>query len=99
MRPDGGTRAVLTRIPESWRWMAPDLLRRLLPFAAVVAMVEIGWPPSWLGFSARRLGVPLPFSAVAPPAVFLAAAFLEPLLGPTRSTPRGRNPRDPPPAP
>jgi len=77
MRPDGGTRAVLTRIPESWGWMAPDLLRRLLPFAAVVAVVEIVWRPSWLGFSAGRLGVQLVFAAVAAPVLFVAATFVQ----------------------
>src|SRR5260370_22746831 len=84
MRPDGGTRAVLTRIPESWGWMAPDLLRRLLPFGAVVAVVEIGWRPSWLGFSAGRLGAQLAFAAAAAPVLFVAATFVQLLLGPRR---------------
>src|SRR5258708_19253868 len=82
MRPDGGTRAVLTRIPESWGWMAPDLLRRLLPFGAVVAVVEIGWRPSWLGFSAGRLGAQLAFAAAAAPVLFVAATFVQLLLAP-----------------
>ena len=77
MRPDGGTRAVLTRIPESWAWMAPDLLRRLLPFAAVVAVIEIAWRPAWLGFSAGRLGAQLTFAAVAAPVLFVAAALVQ----------------------
>jgi len=68
---------VLTHIPESWGWMAPDLLRRLLPFSAVVAVVEIVWRPSWLGFSAGRLGAQLVFAAVAAPVLFLAAAFVQ----------------------
>src|SRR5260370_18851655 len=84
MRPDGGTRAVLTRIPESWGWMAPDLLRRLLPFAAVVAVVEIVWRPSWLGFSAGRLGIQLVFAAVAAPVLFVAATFVQLWLAPRR---------------
>ena len=57
--------------------MAPDLLRRLLPFAAVVAVVEIVWRPSWLGFSAGRLGVQLVFAAVAAPVLFVAATFVQ----------------------
>src|ERR1700687_435663 len=77
MRPASATRAVLTRIPESWAWMAPDLLRRLLPFAAVVAVVEIVWRPSWLGFSAGRLGAQLLFAAVAAPVLFMAATFVQ----------------------
>jgi membrane protease YdiL (CAAX protease family) len=68
---------VLTRIPHSWAWMAPDLLQRLLPFAAVVAVVEIAWRPSWLGFSTGRPGVQLVFAAVAAPVLFVAATFVQ----------------------
>jgi membrane protease YdiL (CAAX protease family) len=57
--------------------MAPDLLRRLLPFSAVVALVEIVWRPSWLGFSAGRLGAQLVFAAVAAPVLFVAATFVQ----------------------
>ncbi len=57
--------------------MAPDLLRRLLPFAAVVAVVEIVWRPSWLGFSNGRLGVHPVFAAVAAPVLFVAATFVQ----------------------
>ena len=60
--------------------MAPDLLRRLLPFGAVVAVVEIGWRPSWLGFSAGRLGAQLAFAAAAAPVLFVAATFVQLLL-------------------
>jgi membrane protease YdiL (CAAX protease family) len=55
--------------------MAPDLLRRLLPFAIVVAVVEIGWRPAWLGISTGRLGAQLEFAALAAP-VLLASATL-----------------------
>src|SRR5260370_24845279 len=82
MRPDAGTRAVLTRLPESWVWMAPDLLGRLLPFAAVAAVVEIVWRPPWLGFSAGRLSAQLVFAAVAAPVLFVAATFVQLLLPP-----------------
>ena len=57
--------------------MAPDLLQRLLPFAAVAAVVEIVWRPSWLGFSAGRLGAQLLFAAVAAPVLFVAATFVQ----------------------
>jgi membrane protease YdiL (CAAX protease family) len=57
--------------------MAPDLLRRLLPFAAVVAAVEIVWRPSWLGLSGGRLGAQLVFAAVAAPVLFVAATFVQ----------------------
>jgi membrane protease YdiL (CAAX protease family) len=57
--------------------MAPDLLRRLLPFAAVATVVEIVWRPPWLGFSAGRLGTQLVFAAVAAPVLFVAATLVQ----------------------
>jgi membrane protease YdiL (CAAX protease family) len=71
------TRVVLTRIPDSWAWMAPDLLRRLLPFAVVVAVVEIGWRPAWLGLSAGRSGAQILFAAVSAPVLFVAATLVQ----------------------
>ena len=68
---------MLTRIPDSWAWMAPDLLRRLLPFAVVVAVVEVGWRPAWLGFSGGQVGAQLAFAAVAAPVLFVAAALVQ----------------------
>ena len=60
--------------------MAPDLLRRLLPFALVVAVVEIGWRPGWLGFSTGRPSAQIIFAAVAAPILFVAAALVQLLL-------------------
>jgi len=74
------TRVALTRIPDSWAWMAPDLLRRLLPFAVVVAVVEIGWRPAWLGFSTGRPSAQIIFAAVAAPILFIAAAAVQLML-------------------
>src|SRR5207245_10379666 len=74
------TRIVLTRIPESWAWMAPDLLRRLLPFAVMVAVVEVGWRPAWLGFSTGRAAAQILFAAVSAPVLFVAAALVQLLL-------------------
>src|SRR5260370_2909463 len=74
------TRVALTRIPDSWGWMAPDLLRRLLPFAVVVAVVEIGWRPAWLGFSTGRPSAQIIFAAAAAPILFIAAAAVQLLL-------------------
>src|SRR5258706_3975807 len=87
------TRVALTRIPDSWAWMAPDLLRRLLPFALVVAVIEIGWRPAWLGFSAGRPSAQIIFAAVAAPILFVAAALVQLLLAPRRQSlcvPSGR---------
>jgi membrane protease YdiL (CAAX protease family) len=94
MKTHVATRAVLTRIPDSWAWMAPDLLRRLLPFAVVVAVVEIGWRPSWLGVSLGRPGVQLVFACIAAPILFVAAAFVQLRLARRRgalSIPAGRD--------
>ncbi len=74
------TRVALTRIPDSLGWMAPDLLRRLLPFAVVVAVVEIGWRPAWLGFSTGRPSAQIIFAAAAAPILFIAAAAVQLLL-------------------
>jgi membrane protease YdiL (CAAX protease family) len=68
---------VLTRIPDSWAWMAPDLLRRLGPFAVAVAVAEIGWRPHWLGLSPGRLGAQLAFAAISAPLLFIAATFVQ----------------------
>ncbi len=74
------TRLAPTRIPDSWAWMKPDLLRRLLPFAVVVAVVGIGWRPAWLGFSTGRASAQVIFAAVAAPILFVAAAVVQILL-------------------
>ena len=79
-------RVVLTRIPDSWAWMKPDLLRRLLPFAVVVAVVEVGWRPHWLGFSTGRLSAQVTFAVIAAPILFVAAALVQLLLARRRGS-------------
>jgi membrane protease YdiL (CAAX protease family) len=68
---------VLTRIPDSWAWMAPDLLIRLAPFAAVFGAVQLVWRPVWLGFAPGRLGVQLLFGAIGAPVMFAAAVAVQ----------------------
>jgi membrane protease YdiL (CAAX protease family) len=69
---------VLTRIPESWVWMRPDLLIRLLPVAAVCAAVYlVASRPSWFGLGPGRLGVQLLFGLVMAPVMFVAAAIAQ----------------------
>ena len=68
---------MLTRIPDSWAWMAPDILSRLLPLAAVVAVVEVVWRPPWLGVSPGRLVAQLTFAAVAAPLLFASATLVK----------------------
>lgn len=70
-------RVVLTHIPDSWAWMRPDLLIRILPFTAIAAGVEILWRPTWLGVSSGRLGVQLTFAAAATPVLFMAATLVQ----------------------
>jgi membrane protease YdiL (CAAX protease family) len=72
------TRIVLTRIPDSWTWMRPDLLIRLLPLAAVCsAAYVVASEPAWFGFALGWLGVQLPFALVMAPLMFVAAAVAQ----------------------
>jgi membrane protease YdiL (CAAX protease family) len=57
--------------------MAPDLLMRVLPFAAAYGLVAAIWKPAWLGLAPGRLGVQLMFAAVAAPLMFVAAALVQ----------------------
>jgi membrane protease YdiL (CAAX protease family) len=74
---DAPTRVVATDIPESWSWMVRDLRIRLLPFAAVCAVVEVVWRPSWMGVSAGRAGVQLAFGLIAAPVLFVSATLVQ----------------------
>jgi membrane protease YdiL (CAAX protease family) len=71
------TRLVLTRIPDSWSWMRPDLLIRLAPFAAAYGAVGLIWKPAWLGFGPGRLGVQLLFGAIGAPLMFVSAMAVQ----------------------
>jgi membrane protease YdiL (CAAX protease family) len=82
MNSQAATRVVFTRIPDSWRWMLPDLLGRLLPFAAACVIAALVWRPSWLGLGPGRLGVQLAFGLVGAPVMFVAGALVQ--LGLTR---------------
>src|SRR5260370_26976004 len=76
--PRAPTRLELTRIPDSWAWMRPDLLVRLLPFTAafVVAYLASG-RAGWLGLGAGRVGAQLGFAAIAAPLMFAAAVAVQ----------------------
>ena len=71
------TRLVSTDIPESWAWMRPDLMVRIVPFVAVYAAVCLLARRAPLGFSVGRLEVQLLFAAVAAPLMFIAAAWAQ----------------------
>ncbi len=76
----GATHVALTDIPDSWRWMKPDLAARLLPMVAAFAFVEIVWRPSWSGFSFGRVEAQLIFGAVTAPLLFVAATWVQLLM-------------------
>src|SRR2546430_5485142 len=77
---NAATQVALTDIPDSWRWMKPDLAIRLLPMVAAFAFVEIVWPPSWTGLSLGRLDAQLLFWAGSTTALFVGAAWVRLLL-------------------
>lgn len=69
---------MLTRIPDSWRWVKPDILIRLVPFAGLYAIAH--WATGaarWLGWSTGDLQVQLVFAAVGAPVMFAAAAAVQ----------------------
>ena len=80
------TRAVPTRPADSLRWIKPDLLVRLLPFAAVVVAAWVAWRPAWLGLEAGDLGAQLLFAAIAGPVLFAGAAGAQLLLSRRRGS-------------
>src|SRR5438045_6812417 len=86
--PPPSTRLVLTRIPDSWAWMRPDLLVRLMPFAIAFG-VAYAWSggAGRLGLGPGNLTVQLVFAAVAAPTMFAAAAAVQLRLTRRRGTP------------
>ena len=57
--------------------MGPDLLIRLVPFAAVFAVVAAVWRPRWLGLTAGDAAAQLLFGLVAAPVLFIAATYVQ----------------------
>jgi membrane protease YdiL (CAAX protease family) len=69
---------VLTDIPDSWAWMRPDLLIRLLPFTlACMAVYLVTSRPAWFGLSPGRTGTQLLFGLVAAPLMFASAMLVQ----------------------
>src|SRR5215831_1553736 len=75
------TRLVLTRIPDTWRWIKPDVLIRLIPFTVLygIAYRVTGGAP-WLGWSTGDMRAQLVFAALGAPLMFVAAAAVQLLL-------------------
>ena len=57
--------------------MWKDFLIRLLPFTIVIAWVEIGHRPPWLGISLGRWDAQLAFAAIVAPVLFVAAMVVK----------------------
>jgi membrane protease YdiL (CAAX protease family) len=77
---------VPTTTADSLRWMRPDLLVRLLPFAATVALVWLLWRPAWLGLGPGRLEVQLAFGLPGAILFFAAACLLQAGITPLRGS-------------
>ena len=69
---------MLTDIPDSWAWMRPDLVTRLLPLTLACAAVYLfASRPGWFGLSPGRLGVQLLFGLVMAPVMFASALAVQ----------------------
>jgi len=62
---------------DTLRWVKPDLLTRLLPFAIVVAAAWFIWRPAWLGISVGDLRWQLGFGLAGLPLMFVLATLLQ----------------------
>ena len=68
----------LTRIPDSWSWMWPDLLIRLGPFTLAYAIAySVSGHARWLGLTLGNLWVQLAFAAAGIPFMFVAAVAVQ----------------------
>jgi uncharacterized protein len=68
----------LTRIPDSWTWIWPDVLVRLLPFTAAFAVAyAVTGRARWLGLEAGNLPLQLLFAAAGIPFMFFAAVAVQ----------------------
>src|SRR5256885_11143874 len=76
--PKPSTRLLLTRIPDSWAWMRPDLVIRLLPFTAAFAIAYVlSGRGRWLGVGLGNLTAQVSFAAAAVPLMFAAAVAVQ----------------------
>src|SRR2546423_3824784 len=76
--PKTATRVELTRIPDSWAWIKPDIAVRLLPFTVLFAIAYLASRRArWLGLETGDLRVQLLFAAVGVPVMFVAATTVQ----------------------
>ena len=72
------TRIVLTRIPDTWKWIKPDVVIRLVPFTALYAIAyRVTGGASWLGWSTGDLPAQIVLAAIGVPVMFAAAAAVQ----------------------
>ena len=74
------TQIALTAIPDSWRWMKPDLVMRLVPMTVAFAAVQAIWRPTWTGLATGNLQAQLIFGLTTAPVLFVAATWVQLLL-------------------
>lgn len=69
---------MLTRIPDSWRWVRTDIVIRLVPFGIVYALaLRFTDGARWLGWSLGDIRVQLVFAVAGVPVMFVAAAGVQ----------------------
>jgi membrane protease YdiL (CAAX protease family) len=71
-------RLVRTGVRDSWAWMHPDLLVRLLPFVFAYALAyRLTGGAGWLGLSPGRAGIQLGFGLIGAAVMFVAAVAMQ----------------------
>lgn len=71
------TTLTATRPADSWAWIGPDLLTRLLPMSLAVAAVWLAFRPAWLGLGWGWLPAQLAFGISGAVFFFGAACWLQ----------------------
>src|SRR5437879_4354880 len=76
--PKTATRVELTRIPDSWAWIKPDIAVRLLPFTVLFAIAYLASRRAgWLGLEKGDLRVQLLFAAGGGPGMVVVATTVQ----------------------
>jgi len=69
---------MLTRIPDSWAWMWPDVLIRLIPFGLAYGIAyRVTGGARWLGWSSGAVHAQVLFAAIGAPLLFAAAVAVQ----------------------
>ncbi len=69
---------MLTRIPDSWAWMWPDVLIRLIPFVLAYGIAyHFTSRANWLGLGLGDLHAQVVFAVIGAPLIFAAAVAVQ----------------------